>query len=576
MNKSNNQESRTSFFDLNAWRYFINFYQGQYKRLAFSAAASSAQSLIIIPSLLLIRYVFDEAIPQKNIHLLVLIGIGIFTFNLVNSAISLWIRSITIDIIRIAIFKLREDLLSRIFMFSRSVYSRLDLKTTHARIVQDTERLSNMSDALVSKLLPSFFISLALCLILLFLNWFLFLVVISIFPVLFFANRYTGKIVKKKVYIFQRSFETFSKGVLFVLRYMDLTKTQTAEFQEMNRQNKILKELKTRTGKMAFIYAVHGQVQSTLTGLSGITILVVGGYSVATQSITIGEFISFYVAMRYLNGRVSIITASIPNIIEGNESLVILHQIVKAKDVQPYHGKKHIQFKGCISIESVSFSYDDHTVLENVSLNLHPHSKIAIIGANGTGKSTITQLILGFYRPNNGYLYADNIPYEELDIVQLRKYIGVVMQDPPLFSGTILENISYGIPVFDRKQIINAARLAMADEFIQKLPEGYDTEIGEEGILLSGGERQRLAIACALLRQPKLLILDEPTNHLDKAAVGQLMDSLDNLDGRPAILMISHDLGVVSHADEVYQLEKGILVPHDNSPAVPQKQEHMY
>jgi len=188
--------------------------------------------------------------------------------------------------------------------------------------------------------------------------------------------------------------------------------------------------------------------------------------------------------------------------------LVTLHQMVKAKDIQPYHGKKHIQFKGCLSIESVSFSYDDHKILENVSLNLHPHSKIAIVGANGTGKSTITQLILGFYRPLHGCLYADNIPYKELEIVQLRTFIGAVMQDPLLFSGTILDNISYGMPVFDRKQIIRAARLAMADEFIQKLAEGYDTEIGEEGILFSGGERQRLAIARALLRRPKLLILD--------------------------------------------------------------------
>ncbi len=198
MNKYDRQQSRMSLFDKAAWCYFINFFKGQYKRLAFSATVSSAQSLIIIPVLLLIRYVFDEAIPQKNIHLLVLIGIGIFAFNLVNSAISLWVRSTTIDIIRIAIFKLREDLLSRVYMISRSVYSRLDLKTIHARLVQDTERISNMSDALVSKLLPSFFTSLALCLILLFINRFLFLVVISIFPVLFLRTDLQEKKLRRK------------------------------------------------------------------------------------------------------------------------------------------------------------------------------------------------------------------------------------------------------------------------------------------------------------------------------------------------------------------------------------------
>ncbi|MEE9448826.1 MAG: hypothetical protein V3V72_02145, partial [Ignavibacteriaceae bacterium] len=137
MNKSDNQQSRVSLFDKAAWRYFINFYRGQYKRLMFSSAVSSAQSLIIVPVLLLVRYVFDEAIPQKNMHLLVLIGIGIFTFRLANSAISLWIRSINIEIIQTAIFKLREDLLNIVYLFSRSVYTCLDLKTTQARMVQD-------------------------------------------------------------------------------------------------------------------------------------------------------------------------------------------------------------------------------------------------------------------------------------------------------------------------------------------------------------------------------------------------------------------------------------------------------
>jgi len=570
MDKLTHQKSSASFFDKAAWRYFAGFYKGQYKRLAFSSVISSVQSLIIIPTLLLVRYVFDEAIPQKDIHLLVLSGIGIFVFRLANSGISLWIRSININIIRTVIFKLREDILTTIYGFSRSTYTSFDQKTTHARIVQDTERLSNMSDSCVSNLLPSLFGSLALCVILLFLNWFLFLIVSLIFPVLFLANRYTGKLVKERVYLFQRAFEKFSKGILFVLRYMDLTKNQTAEEGEITRQTKILEELSTRTGMMGFIYAVHGSVQSNLTGLSGIIILVLGGYSVASQSITLGEFISFYVAMGYLNSRVDTITTSIANIIAGNESMVTLYDMVKTKDVQPYHGKKHIPFKGSISLESVSFRYDDSPVLEDTNLVLHPHAKTAIIGPNGSGKSTITQLILGFYRPITGNIFADNIPYDDLDIVELRRYIGVVMQSPALFSGTILENISYGASAYDKNQVIHAARVAMADEFVSKLPQGYDTEIGEDGVRLSGGERQRLAIARALLRRPKLLILDEPTNHLDRAAVSELMESLDNLVDRPSILMISHNAGVVGHADEVYQLEKGVLIPYRAPQTVPQ------
>jgi ATP-binding cassette, subfamily B, bacterial len=566
MNKSRNPDPGRSFFDRAAWRYFVQFYAGQHKRLAMSAVISAAQSLIIVPTLLLVRYVFDVAIPQKNIRLLVLIGIGIFVFRLANSAISLWIRAVNISIIKTAIFNLREDLLNRIYGFSRAVHTRLDQKTTHARIVQDTERLSNMSDALISRLIPSLFTSLALCIILLFLNWFLFLIMISIFPVIFMANRYTGKLVKEKVFSFQRAFEAFSKGMMFALRHMDLTRVQTAEEQEIRRQTGTLADLKTRTGKMAFIYAVHGNVQTILTGLSGIIILVVGGITVAIKSITIGEFISFYVAAGYLNGFVDTIAKSIADIIAGNESIVTLHDLAATKNIQPYAGKKQIPFRGFLSLESVSFRYEDQPVLKNVSLSLHPRSRVAIIGTNGAGKSTMTHLILGFYVPLAGRLYADDVPYEDVDIAYLRRQIGVVMQDSALFSGTILENIRYGSTETDRKKIMRAAKLAMADDFIRKIPEGYDAHIGEDGILLSGGERQRLALARALLRGPRLLILDEPTNHLDREAVGQFLNNLDDLDDRPAILMISHDMDVVGHVDEVYRLENGMLMPHILTP----------
>jgi ABC-type bacteriocin/lantibiotic exporter with double-glycine peptidase domain len=323
---------------------------------------------------------------------------------------------------------------------------------------------------------------------------------------------------------------------------------------------------------MAFIYAIHGNIQSLLTTFSGIIILIVGGISVATNSITIGDFIAFYIAANYLNGRVGAITTSIADIIAGNESILTLHRLAETNNDQPYRGTKQIQFKGYISLEAVSFKYQEQLVLENINLALHPYSKIALIGPNGAGKSTLTNLILGFYRPLAGHLCADGVRYEELDVIHLRKHIGVVRQDSALFSGTIFDNISYGEPHLDRKQLMHAAKLAMADEFIQRLPEGYDTSIGEDGVRLSGGERQRLAIARALVRRPRLLILDEPTNHLDSSSVKQLVDNLSEIEDCPAILMISHDFDVISHADEVYQLEDNILSPY--IPTVNMRKDH--
>jgi ABC-type multidrug transport system fused ATPase/permease subunit len=561
MNKSCGRSLRVPFLDVAAWRYFLNFYKGQHRRLAITALVSAAQSLFIVPTLLLVRYAFDKAIPQKNIQFIILIGIGIFVFRLANSGIALWTSGVSIRVITTSISDLREDLLKRMYRFSRNVHTRLDQKTTHARIVQDTERLSNLSNALVSRFLPSLLSSLALCIILLVLNWKLFLIMMSLFPFLFLSNRYMGKLVKEKVYIFQRAFERFSKGTAFVLRYMDLTKIQTAHVQEIDRQAKILEELRKGWGTMAFIYAINGQTQALLTGMSGVIILIVGGILAATQSITIGEFISFYVAAGYLNGHVNAVTASVADIIAGNESIVTLQRLAMAHDVQPYLGKRRIQFGGFLSFESVAFRYDEQPVLENITFSMRPGSKVAIIGSNGAGKSTIIQLILGFYRPKEGRLYADTVPYEELDISHLRRSMGVVTQSPQLFSGTILENISYGTPVRDIKEIIVAAQHASADEFIRQLPDAYETQIGEDGILLSGGECQRIAIARALLRRPKLLILDEPTNHLDRTAVENLMDRLDQLDSRPAILIISHDVSCVDHAGEVYHLENGMLIP---------------
>jgi len=270
--------------------------------------------------------------------------------------------------------------------------------------------------------------------------------------------------------------------------------------------------------------------------------------------------LSFFVTLRILSQYGASVIEIAPTIVLGNQSLLALHQLLTTAAVEPYQGAAKIDFQGEIKLEDVSFRYGKPAVLNGVNLVIQPRRTVALIGPNGCGKSTILHLILGFYRPNTGALYCDGRPYDEVDLSSVRKAIGFVAQNPTLFSGSIRENISYGMPEATLEQIRQAASLALADEFIIKLPDGYDTTIGDDGVRLSCGQRQRIAIARALLRQPKLLVLDEPTNHLDIKAVTRLMENLRPLESKLALLLVSHDREVVRHADDVFEIDNGIAL----------------
>ena len=254
---------------------------------------------------------------------------------------------------------------------------------------------------------------------------------------------------------------------------------------------------------------------------------------------------------------------AIPQILTGNESLLTLFKLIQLDEAKPYSGHEQLSFGGEVTLEGVCFQYGPEPLLTGVSLTIVPKKITAIIGPNGSGKSTLLNLILGFYRPHTGEIIADRTPFAQVDIVHLRRQIGVVMQDPIIFPGTIFENITYGNSEATLEQVDQAAKLATAHNFINKLPQGYDTFVGEAGVLLSGGQRQRVAIARALLHKPRLLIMDEPTNHLDGAAIQQLIHNLTRLPNTPAILIVSHDGAVIQHAQKVYTLQDGRLVLND-------------
>jgi ABC-type multidrug transport system fused ATPase/permease subunit len=224
-----------------------------------------------------------------------------------------------------------------------------------------------------------------------------------------------------------------------------------------------------------------------------------------------------------------------------------------AIDLPPVRG--HIEFR------DVSFHYaPDQTVLDDIQLTVEPGRVIAIVGKTGAGKTTMASLLLRFYDPNAGALLLDGRDFRSIRLASLRRQVSVVLQDPILFATTIAENIAYGKPGAAREAIQQAARRAQAHDFIQALPQGYDTLLGERGVNLSGGQRQRLSIARAFLKDAPILILDEPTSALDSQTEQALLASLFDLMRGRTTFIIAHRLSTVRQADQIIVLEHGRIV----------------
>jgi ABC-type multidrug transport system fused ATPase/permease subunit len=233
--------------------------------------------------------------------------------------------------------------------------------------------------------------------------------------------------------------------------------------------------------------------------------------------------------------------------------------LVASLEQRPYLGTRRIDFSGRISLEGVTFAYSAEPVVEDIDLELEPGTIVGLAGPNGAGKSTIVNLIVGFYPPGSGSITADGVPYPDVDIIDLRRQMGIVPQLPGLVNDSVIGNIVYGRDGFDQAEVWRALDVACGDEFVKELPDGLDTLIGEEGVLLSGGQRQRLAIARAVLHRPRLLILDEPTNHLDRQTIGRVFDNISRSRPRPSILVISHNTEILHGVDRLIHIKDGRL-----------------
>ena len=215
------------------------------------------------------------------------------------------------------------------------------------------------------------------------------------------------------------------------------------------------------------------------------------------------------------------------------------------------------ELKTSIRYENVSFKYKDDFVLKNIDLTINKGKTIALVGESGSGKSTMGDLLARFYDVNEGTIFFDNTPIQACSITDLRNHIGIVSQESILFNTSVRENIAFGMGHATLEEIINAAKIANAHDFIMQLEQGYETNIGERGNKLSGGQKQRISIARAILKNPTVLVLDEATSALDTESEKLVQDALDHLMKDRTSIIIAHRLSTIRNADEIIVLSKG-------------------
>ena len=549
--------------NLVTWRRFARLYRDSRGTLVLSGLMSIAQAVVLAPTAFLVGHAFDVLVPKHDIGGLFLVTGAILVAYLTSAGLALLTRYLVIKTTKRAIAELRAQIIERMYALPRAYFDRKSRGRLHGIIVWDTERLDAMGGMLVGVLLPAATVAIGLCVILTVMNPLLFGVLVTVVPLLLVLGRWLGKRVRERMRAFQGAFDVFSTQTNLALRGLTLTKVQGAEREESAKRRSEHETVAEAGRQVAWYQGAYYIVQNAVAASSGLLVLALGGRAVALHHMSLGDLLAFYAILALLLKQVTLAFSVLPFVHAGYESIPRIEEILEAEDHEPYDGSRRLDFQGGFEFEDVSFRYDDEPVITSFSLSIEPGEHVAIFGPNGAGKSTMLNLMLGLYRPQSGQLLADGVPYEEVDIPALRRSIGVVLQDALIFPGTIAENIAFGHSDATEEEIRWAARWATADDFIRQLPDGYETETGDEGQLLSGGQRQRIAIARALVARPSVLVLDEPTTHLDDTSIRTLLANLCDFPGAPTVILISHDPEIAANVDAIHHLRDGSIVRTD-------------
>lgn len=543
---------------------------------------------MLIP--LLIKYAIDGVInnhalttDEKVHHLTIAIGIALFIFVIVRPPIEFIRQYLAQWTSNKILYDIRKKLYNHLQALSARFYANNQVGQVISRVINDVEQTKDfILTGLMNIWLDCITIIIALS-IMFFLDVKLTLAALFIFPFyILTVYVFFGRLRKLTRERSQALAEV--QGFLHErVQGISVVKSFAIEDNEAKNFDKKNTNFLTRALKHTRWNAYSFAAINTVTDIGPIIVIGVGAYLAISGSITVGTLAAFVGYLELLFGPLRRLVASFTTLTQSFASMDRVFQLIDDDyDIKNGVGAQPIEIKqGRIDIDHVSFQYNDNEapILKDINLSIEKGETVAFVGMSGGGKSTLINLIPRFYDVTSGQILIDGHNIKDFLTGSLRNQIGLVQQDNILFSDTVKGNILLGRPTATDEEVVEAAKMANAHDFIMNLPQGYDTEVGERGVKLSGGQKQRLSIARIFLNNPPILILDEATSALDLESESIIQEALDVLSKDRTTLIVAHRLSTITHADKIVVIENGHIVETGTHRELIAKQgayEHLY
>ena len=554
-------------------------YRNYTKKFLSKIILSIFFSILVAVSTSAIAYLLDPAIEkifiEKNKTLMLLIPIAI-VLAFTTKGISLYIAKVILvkvggEIKKMLQFQMMESILN-------SSVESIDKKHSGkfiSHLTYDTNLIQKLVTDTILLITKDTLTLLGLIGVMFYQNWKLALFAIIMIPLASIVAKSLGKRIGKVTTEFQEASGLLNSFFIEILKNHKIIKIFQREDYENQRSNNFIDKFIKKVVKIQIVLNRATPIMETLTGLMIGGLIYYAGSLIINNELELNNFFSFLAAMMLSYQPVRTLATLNMGIFQGISAAKRILPIIDSKPIDRNSDKNLNFVDGNIVFNEVSFKYEknEQEILNKISLNINSGEMTALVGHSGAGKSTIMNLIPRFYEPQKGQIFIDKQLINEFSIKSLRENISLVSQDITLFDDTIKNNIKYSKLNASDEEIIRAAKLSFCEEFIEKMPNGYDTIIGENGVRLSGGEKQRLSIARAMLKESKVILLDEATSSLDTETEEKIQNAINHLTKGRTTLVIAHRLSTIINSNKIYVIEKGKVADEGSHKELIQKSE---